>query len=352
MEIIKRNGKRQEFDITKVSNAVEKAMLETQEINEQEVYKVTELVNKKLKGKEEVTVEEVQDIVEESLMGANPTVAKNYILYRKQRDEARNTPWNMTELQKSIWENKYKYEDETFDGWLDRVSDGNDTIRKRIKDRQFLFGGRILANRGLEKEGRKVTYSNCYVLTPPEDNLEGIFGTASDMARTYSYGGGVGISLRNLRPRDSKVYNNARTTSGAVSFMPIYSLTTETIGQNGRRGALMLSIPSSHPDLEEFIDVKTEQDAVTGANVSVEIDNEFMEAVRDNKQYRLHFEVEDTGEEIEKYVDANKLYRKLVKNNFDWAEPGMLYWDRMKEWHFMSADPDFEYAGTNPCARW
>jgi ribonucleoside-diphosphate reductase alpha chain len=193
------------------------------------------------------------------------------------------------------------------------------------------------------------------VLPEPEDNIESIWDTSRDMARTYSYGGGVGISIGKLRPRDSRVHNNARTTSGAVSFMPLYSLTTETIGQNGRRGALMLSIPSSHPDLPEFIDVKTKQGAVTGANISIMIDDAFMRAVARGKKdedasYELYFKVEDTGEEIRKTVDAHQLYKKLVQNNVDWAEPGMLYWDRISNWHLMSAHPDFRFAGTNPCA--
>lgn len=321
MKIEKRNGTFEEFNATKIESAIVKAMLESQEVDMGVVNKVLDEVVEGLNSMSKVTVEKVQDEVEVSLMKEEPQVAKDYILYRKERDIARDKPWDMTELQQSIWDNKYKYEDETFDEWLDRIASGNDTIRKRIKDRQFLFGGRILANRGLEKRGRKVTYSNCYVLSPPKDNLESIFDTARNMARTYSYGGGVGISLRNLRPRDSVVHNNARTTSGAVSFMPIYSLTTQTIGQNGRRGALMLSIPSAHPDLEEFINVKSKDGMIEGANISIEIDNAFMIAVREGTPYRLHFEVEDTGQVIEKFVDAKKLYRKIVKNNWDWAEP-------------------------------
>jgi ribonucleoside-diphosphate reductase alpha chain len=226
-----------------------------------------------------------------------------------------------------------------------------------LRNRQFLFGGRILANRGLPAKGIKVTYSNCYVLKPPSDSIydedgdnDTIWGTSGKMAKTYAYGGGVGISLRNLRPRGAVVHNNARTTTGAVSFMPLYSLTTLTIGQEGRRGALMLSIPSSHPDLEEFIDVKTSHEAITGANISMEIDNRFMIAVKRRELYRLHFTVKDTGEVIEKYIDAHTFYVKIMKNNWDWAEPGMLFWDRISNYHLMSHHPDFYFAGTNPCA--
>ena len=93
------------------------------------------------------------------------------------------------ELGLSIWENKYKYENETFDEWLDRVSGGNNDIKQLIVEKKFLFGGRILANRGLDKLGKKVTYSNCYVLPPVEDSIESIYKTCSDLARTFSYGG-------------------------------------------------------------------------------------------------------------------------------------------------------------------
>lgn len=265
--------------------------------------------------------------------------------------------WEMTELQSAIWAKKYSFKgEETFPEWLTRVTNHNKRLRNRVLNRQFLFGGRILANRGLPDKGIKVTYSNCYVLEPPSDSIweEGkdntIWATSGKMAKTYAYGGGVGISIRNLRPRGSVVHNNARTTTGAVSFMPLYSLTTETIGQEGRRGALMISIPNNHPDLEEFIDVKTKNGAITGANISIEIDDQFMKAARNGEQYRLHFTVEDTGEVIEKYVDAKELYQRIIANNWDWAEPGMLFWDRIESYHLMSHHPKFKFAGTNPCA--
>lgn len=152
-----------------------------------------------------------------------------------------------------IWNRKYKQKDEDFDGWLDRISDGNEEIKQYIIEKKFMFGGRILANRGLEKKGKKVTYSNCYVIDPPEDNLESIFDCAKKLARTYSYSGGCGIDISKLAPRGAKINNAANATTGAVSFMDLYSLVTGLIGQNGRRGALMISMDCSHPDIEEFI---------------------------------------------------------------------------------------------------
>lgn len=135
----------------------------------------------------------------------------------------------------SIWENKYKFENETFEQWIDRISGGNEDIKQLILDKKFLFGGRILANRGLDKLGKKVTYSNCYVLPQVEDSIENIYKTCSDLARTFSFGGGCGIDISKLRPINSYVNNTARKTSGACSFMDTFSQVTETIGQNGRR---------------------------------------------------------------------------------------------------------------------
>lgn len=134
-----------------------------------------------------------------------------------------------------IWEKKYQHNNETFDEWLDRVSAGNKEVKKLIIDKKFLFGGRILSNRGLDKTGEKVTLSNCYVISPPEDSIESIFECASKLARTYSYGGGCGVDISNLAPRGAKVNNTAKETSGSVSFMDLYSLVTGLIGQNGRR---------------------------------------------------------------------------------------------------------------------
>lgn len=134
-----------------------------------------------------------------------------------------------------IWKMKYQYNNESFEEWLDRVSNGNLKLRELIKSKKFLFGGRILSNRGLNKYGEKVTLSNCYVITPPDDSIESIFDCAKKLARTYSYGGGCGVDISKLAPNGAKVNNTAKKTSGAVSFMDLYSLVTGLIGQNGRR---------------------------------------------------------------------------------------------------------------------
>ena len=258
--------------------------------------------------------------------------------------------WEMDELQQSIWSNKYQYKGESFDNWINRVSGGNEKIGQLIRDRKFLFAGRILANRGLPKDGINVTYSNCYVLQPPQDNIESIFDTAKYIARTFSYGGGVGIDISNLRPKGAKVHNAAKTTTGAVSFMDLYSMATGLIGQKGRRGALMISMDVNHPDIEDFIDIKTDLDRVTKANISVRINDEFMDAVLNKTMYECKFIVNSGQEVITKEVDAHKLFMKLITNNWDYAEPGILFWDKIENNHLLSADKEFKYAGVNPCA--
>ena len=248
-----------------------------------------------------------------------------------------------------IWNKKYKFENETFDEWLDRVSGGDEAIRQLIKEKRFLFGGRILANRGLQNHGKKVTYSNCYVLGIADDSIEAIYQTCADLARTFSYGGGCGIDISKLRAKGMKVNNAAKTTTGAVSFMNTFSNVSEVIGQNGRRGATMISIDCHHPDLEDFINIKNDLNAVTKANISVRITDDFMAAVVNKRDWDLFFETED-GDVLVKTVKAHEIFRLLAKNNWSMAEPGILFWDRIENYNLLSEDPDFHYAGVNPCA--
>lgn len=259
---------------------------------------------------------------------------------------------NNNELAIQIWKSKYQYNNESFEEWLNRVSGNDGELKQKILEKKFLFGGRILAGRGTAKD-RNVTLSNCYVLDYPQDNIESIYQTCSDLARTYSYGGGVGICLDKLRPKGAVVNNAAKTTTGAVSFMDTFSKVSETIGQQGRRGALMLALDINHPDIEEFIDIKTDLTRVLGANISVKVDNKFMMAVERNEKHICKFYVEDTGEYIEKEYNARDLFKKLVQNNYDYAEPGILYWDNFNNFSLLDKFIErglFEYAGTNPCA--
>ena len=249
-----------------------------------------------------------------------------------------------------IWNNKYKFENETFEEWLDRVSNNNHDVRELIKSKKFLFGGRILSNRGLFKKGIKSTYSNCYVISAPEDNIESIYDCAKKLARTYSYGGGCGVDISKLAPRGAKVNNTAKETSGAVSFMDLYNLTTGLIGQNGRRGALMISLACDHPDIEEFISIKTDLNKINKANISIRMFDNFMTSIRNNEPFYLHFNREETSEDIVREINPKEIFKKICEANWDYGEPGMLFWDRIAKWNLLSEDPNFEYAGTNPCA--
>ncbi len=351
LKVEKRNGNVVEFENEKIEIAITKAMRETEDgVDESLAKEIALSIEEELQTEEIVGIEKIQDLVEIHLMKTRPDVAKKYILYREERTRLREQGWDMTDLQRDIYEKKYRYEAESFEEFLDRVSGGNSPVKKAIKDKKFMPAGRILAGRGLDKHGRKVTLSNCYVMPKVDDNIEAIFDTAKYLARTYSYGGGCGVTLSKLRPKGAKVNNAASTTTGAVSFMDLYSLVTGLIGMRGRRGALMLNLDCNHPDIEDFINVKNDLEKVTFANISVNIDDEFMEAIKEDKEYELYFKVEETGEEIRKKINAKKLFRILSENNWNMAEPGLLYKNKIDSWHLMSEDEDFEFAGVNPCA--
>jgi ribonucleoside-diphosphate reductase alpha chain len=276
-----------------------------------------------------------------------------------------------SQLGTDIINKKYLQENETFMEWAERVSGGNQEVKRLFIEQKFIPAGRILSNRGLNNKGIKSTLSNCYVLTV-DDSIESIYQCCSNMARTYSYGGGVGIDISKLRPSGAIVHNSARSTTGAVSFMKTFDVVTGTIGQNGRRGALMISISVNHPDVLEFVDIKANTDQITNANISVRVNDKFMNAVENDTDYLLHWpcEMDISDKEIDavedynqltcvetisgpvylKKIKARDLFMKLAKNNWDYGEPGILYWDRIKNWHMMSANSEFEYAGVNPCA--
>lgn len=253
------------------------------------------------------------------------------------------------ELGKDILLNKYLHENESFDDWINRISNGNEQLKTIILQRKFLFGGRILAYRGLPDLNKKVTYSNCFVQPPVEDSLESIFDTAKQMALTYSRGGGCGLDISKLSPKGSKINNAADETSGAVSFMDLYDLTTRLIGMHGRRGALLISMSCEHPDIEEFMECKNDLSKITKANISIRVTDDFMNAVKNDTSFLLHYTRAETGEIIEKMIDARELFLKMAKMNWEQAEPGVLMWNTIEEYNLMSENHDFKYAGVNPC---
>lgn len=251
-------------------------------------------------------------------------------------------------LGQNIWNRKYCYENETFDNWLERITNGDNELRRLILERKFLFGGRILANRGLQKLGKNISYSNCYVILAPKDSMADIMRCAADMAETYKTGGGCGIHLNNLRPAGATVNNNAKTSTGPICFMDLYSTVTGVVAQNGRRGALMIAMEVSHPDIEAFIGIKQNLDKVDKANISVMMNDKFMKAVTSDKEYELYFKT-DNGQEFKKNIKARELMQKIAFNAWDMGEPGMLFWDRVNNWNLMQGVKEFKLECTNPC---
>jgi len=188
---------------------------------------------------------------------------------------------------------------------------------------------------------------NCYVLPVKEDSIEAIFEWMKEAARTYSFGGGVGGDISILRPRGAPVNNAARSSTGAVSFMELMSLTTGTIGQSGRRGALMITIADNHPDVLDFTRVKRNLDKVRYANISVRVSDAFMRAVEEDALWDLVFENERA--QYRQTIRARELWNELIRGARDYAEPGVIFWDTVKRWSTS------EYNGmgvitTNPCS--
>lgn len=245
---------------------------------------------------------------------------------------------------------------ETLRNWFKRVCNGDEELIKRMEDMKFLFGGRILANRGLVTKDHKVTLSNCYVLPPVEDSIDSIFGTAKDLATIFSRGGGVGIDISKLRYKGAPVRNSAETTTGAVSFMQLYDITTAIIGQKGRRGALIIAMDAEHPDIEDFIDIKKDLNLITNANISVKVSDLFMRYAVEHpgESYPIACKLidEETGETWHTHrvsVTPSKILEHIAENNWKMAEPGVLFWDRMKNYNFIENNPYISITGVNPC---
>ena len=263
------------------------------------------------------------------------------------RDEKAWKWLNENELSYRIWEKKYRHNNESFDAWLDRVSGGDQEVRQLIQNKDFIFGGRILSGRGVNDA--KYSLSNCYVITPPEDNIESIFECATKMARTFSYGGGAGTDLSKLAPKGAIVRNSAKQSDGVVPFVELLSSVTGTIAQNSRRGAAIVTLDCTHPDIIDFINLKTDLNKCNFANISIKVNDEFMNAAINKQPWKLSFTRKETGETIEKEVNADDVLTLLAQRNWEMAEPGLLYWTRVESHNMLSQDPDFQYVSTNPC---
>jgi len=195
--------------------------------------------------------------------------------------------------------------------------------------------------------------SNCFVIGNKgnSDSYGGIMKIDQEQVQLMKRRGGVGHDLSHVRPTGSPVKNSALTSTGIVPFMERYSNSTREVAQDGRRGALMLTISIKHPDAERFIDAKLEQGKVTGANVSVKIDDEFMNAVKENIPYVQQFPIQSDNPLVKKEIGAGKLWNKIIHNAWKSAEPGVLFWDTVKREAIPDcyADLGFKTVSTNPC---
>ena len=213
-----------------------------------------------------------------------------------------------------------------------------------LMDFKFIPGGRVMHGAGRDEAQRKPTLSNCYVIPIEEDSLEGIYRCLSESAMVYRTGGGVGTDLSILRPQGAPVNATVDASPGCTAFMNLLSESTNAVSQAGRRGALMLTLRVDHPDIESFITIKNDANRtkVQYANISVLITHEFMQAVLADSDFDLRFDGT-----VYRTVRARELWNTIITNAHASAEPGIIFWDTMREYH------NVEYANpltsTNPC---
>ena len=206
---------------------------------------------------------------------------------------------------------------------------------------------------GIGNNFQVASLSNCFVIghKRPADSYGGIFRMDEEQVQLMKRRGGVGHDLSHIRPAGSPVLNSALTSTGIVPFMERYSNSTREVAQDGRRGALMLSLSIKHPDAENFIDAKLDTNKVTGANVSIKIDDEFMRAALEGRTYTQQFPIDSANPKVVTNIDAKNLWNKIIHNAWKSAEPGVLFWDTIIRESVPDcyADQGFTTVSTNPC---
>ena len=280
--------------------------------------------------------------------------------------------FNGDDLAARVWLNKYALKDS--DGYIYELTpdDMHNRLAKEIaraeakyqnplsekdifdliKDFKYIVPqGSPMA--GIGNPFQIASLSNCFVIgnSGDSDSYGGIMKIDQEQVQLMKRRGGVGHDLSHIRPKSSPVQNSALTSTGIVPFMERYSNSTREVAQDGRRGALMLSVSINHPDAEDFIDAKLEQGKVTGANVSVRIDDEFMKAVKSNGQYTQKYPIFSDHPKFSKTIDANGIWKKIVHNAWKSAEPGILFWDTIINESVPDcyADLGYKTVSTNPC---
>ena len=227
-----------------------------------------------------------------------------------------------------------------------------DEVFDLIKDFKYIVPqGSPMA--GIGNPYQIASLSNCFVIgnEGSSDSYGGVMKIDQEQVQLMKRRGGVGHDLSHIRPKGSPVKNSALTSTGIVPFMERYSNSTREVAQDGRRGALMLSVSINHPDSEDFIDAKMEQGKVTGANVSVRIDDDFMKAVKNKTAYTQKYPVFSDAPKFSKEIEAEKLWKKIVHNAWKSAEPGILFWDTVINESVPDcyADLGYKTVSTNPC---
>ena len=256
------------------------------------------------------------------------------------------------QLSYDIWDKKYRYNNETFQDWLNRVSAFNEEIRELIYNKKFLFGGRTLANRGTNRG----SYSNCYSSGFVQDSLEDILNVNTNIALTFKAQGGQGLSLSKIRPKGCLI-NNEFESDGIIPFMEMYNKTTESIMQGGsRKGALLMSLDIWHAEAEDFIKIKSDLGKINKANLSLEIDNNFMTKVKnfyDGTNPDVNYKI-NRGHFYENNIITYgvypvKLYKTMCEHAHKYAEPGIIFTDAFRNYNIMEHVQDYQIETCNPC---
>ncbi len=249
-------------------------------------------------------------------------------------------------------ERKYKQSDKL-------ISEKYKTIQNITDDEQYIYEmfrnfkyivpqGSVMS--ALGNPFMIASLSNCVVLPEIYDSYGGIFYTDQQLAQLFKRRCGVGIDISSLRPANAPVSNAAGTTSGAVSFMERFSYTTREVAQNGRRGALMITMDIAHPDIFEFVTIKQDLKKVTGANVSVRLSDEFMKAVAEDKEFTLRWPIDSSQPKYTQTIKARELWNTIIKCAHNTAEPGLIFWDKQHYYSTSSVYPGFKNISTNPCS--
>ncbi|MEQ8908213.1 MAG: adenosylcobalamin-dependent ribonucleoside-diphosphate reductase [Vicingaceae bacterium] len=315
--------------------------------------------------KETKSGKEIQTSAEPNLQNA-----KNYTY--DEAVEAATNYFNGDELAANVWVNKYALKDSagniyecTPDDMHKRMASeiarienkypnplNEDEVYDLLKGFKYIVpqGGPMT---GIGNKHQIASLSNCFVIGNKglADSYGGVLKIDEEQVQLMKRRGGVGHDLSHIRPKGSPVMNSALTSTGIVPFMERYSNSTREVAQDGRRGALMLSVSVNHPDAEGFIDAKMDGTKVTGANVSVKITDDFMKAVVDDKPFKQQYPIEGDNPVYETETNAKKLWNKIVHNAWKSAEPGILFWDTVTNESIPDcyADLGFKTVSTNPC---